>query len=263
MGFNIMNTRLRVVLVSISLFAMSLASSIAHTSTLPVVKVFSEVSYEVFVAGGILSRNRTHQFSTIGHGTGFVVQTSEGRFIVTAAHVLAGPAKPTRLGDEETQIDLTADNVSLTSHKVRVRVGEISLRPNGVYLDRHMDVAVLALSDDDWRLVESPSFRIRQLSTPTARTEVTVYGFPGQASAPMLRRATVLEVQRDFFTINENLGGGFSGGPVVDSGDRLIGMVLRSAETQARILNAGVIDQIARNLRSQLQALGEPHVISP
>lgn len=258
-----MNTRLRTLLVYASLLTLSLASYSAHTSTLPVVKIFSEVSYEVLVAGGMLSRDRTHQFSTIGHGTGFVMETSQGRFIVTAAHVLAGPAKPTTIGDGKTQVDLTAANVSLTNHQVRVRVGEISIRPSAVYLDRPRDVAVLALSDDDWRLVGSPPFNIRQLATPAARTEVTVYGFPGQASAPMLRRATVLEVQRDFFTINENLSGGFSGGPVVDSGERLVGMVLRSAETQARILNAGIIDQIARNLRSQLQALGEPHVISP
>jgi S1-C subfamily serine protease len=258
-----MKMKPRIVLVYVLLLALSLAGSSAHTSTLPVVKIFSEVSYEVLVAGGMLSRNRTHQFSTIGHGTGFVIETSEGRFIVTAAHVLAGPAKPTRLGDEKTQVDLTAANVSVTNHQIRVRVGEISVRPDAVYLDRQRDIAVLALSDDDWRLVGSPPFSLRQLATPTARAEVTVYGFPGQASAPMLRRATVLEVQRDFLTINENLGGGFSGGPVVDSGDRLVGMVLRSADTQARILSAGIIDQIAHNLRSQLQALGDPHVISP
>ena len=243
------------------LCAILLLAFPADASQLPVVRVFGEITYEVQLAGGFFSRHRSYEFKSVTQGSGFVLTTRNGPYIVTAAHVLAGPAYLAVVGDGDVIVDLSSPRATLTSQSFRVRVSELSLRPVSIFLDRDRDVAILALSSDDWRQLRTPSFRLWQLSPSTIRSQVTIYGFPGQASAPTLHTARVADIQRDFFSVDQSFGPGFSGGPVVDARNRLMGMVSRSTETHTRAVSQTVIEDIMRDLSSKMSPLTEPHVI--
>lgn len=230
-------------------------------SQLSVVRLFSEITYETHIAGGLFSRDRSLEFSSVTQGSGFVLTTRDGPYIVTAAHVLVGPSQLSGVGEGKNFVDLNSPRATLVGHSFRVRVGELSLRPTAFFLDRDRDVAVLSLSAEHWTQVRVPGFSLRSSGPVPVRSDVTVYGFPGRASAAMLHTARVAEVQREFFSLDRSLGAGFSGGPVVDSRNRLIGMISRSTETHTRAVSMNVIEDIMRDLSSKMLPLAEPHFV--
>jgi hypothetical protein len=167
--------------------------------------------------------------------------------------VVSRPALPELItvGDKTIRFD---ERTKVKNCTYRVLVSNLSLNPKQVLIDKDRDIAVLSLDPAEYDHLRAKTF---DLDAPklTDRTEVVMYGFPGDpsdqhraASTPhqqFTEGSKVTAVEKSFFVTNQAVKPGYSGGPVLDQKGRLIGMIFNSNGLQTRCASvesiAGVI----------------------
>ncbi|MHC5054504.1 MAG: S1 family peptidase [Planctomycetota bacterium] len=196
------------------------------------VKVFSETKYVVETKGRLFG-STVEEKRVVRTGTGFLVEAEGRTLLVTAAHVASGPVHPAAIAEGGMETAIDGDRVRVTESTFRVRVGDLSLPPSRVLVDREADVALLSMDDEALGLLGLGGFDLARAS-PEAGDEVAVWGFPGTTVPQLKRGMLVSAIERFYFALNSPLEEGFSGGPVVGAGDRLLGVILRSGDRQTR-----------------------------
>ncbi|MHC4251627.1 MAG: S1 family peptidase [Planctomycetota bacterium] len=207
------------------------------------VKVFSETKYVVETKGRLFG-STVEEKRVVRTGAGFLVEAEGRTLLVTAAHVASGPVHPAVIVDGGSKTVIDGDRVRVTASTFRVRVGDLSLPPSQVLVDREADVAVFSLDDEALGLLGLGGFDLAQAS-PETGDEVAVWGFPGTTVPQLKRGMLVSAIERFYFALNRPLDEGFSGGPVVGAGDRLLGVILRSGDRQTRCAPVAPIISLA------------------
>ncbi|MCC5808320.1 MAG: trypsin-like peptidase domain-containing protein [Opitutales bacterium] len=211
-----------------------------------VVKVFSETVYNYDYPRMWPRGPLKKTVSTSGSGTAFLVDYDDRLFLVTAAHVISGPRTPDFIEAEGIRVERN----QITEASFRFRVSHLAARPQKIAVDRHSDLAVIMIERevlDALNLRPLRSSRTHDASRSVLRwgrssrgplsvdEQVRVWGFPG-TTQPQVNPGDmrVTSVQPNYFVLNSGIEGGYSGGPVVDNDDNLVGVAARSTDRQAR-----------------------------
>ncbi len=209
------------------------------------------VRYERMV--GALSVDKTAPVPA--SGSGFLLDTPQGVFVVTARHVVEGPSElaEIKIGSKVYESDSSGYD-TITRSGERIRLGGKSIRPVSIWLDRstddRLDLAIMS--------VEEPNlFGARFLKPAKVKKgeELELYGFPAKADisddeasdsktgaravANLARRPqTVTSLERNYFVTEgaEPASSGFSGGPVLNDDGEVVGMIIRSMGGQTRCI---------------------------
>ncbi len=228
--------------------------------------VFRETVYQVRYERkiGVFSVDRSVQI--LASGSGFLLETQQGVFIVTARHVVEGPGElaEIKVGNKTYKSDSDGYD-TITKSSERIRLSGKSIRPVSIWLDQSIDDRLdLAIM-----LVEEPDlFDARALKPARAKKgeEVELYGFPakavssddeasdektgGYAVANLARRPqTVTSLERNYFVTEGTVpaSSGFSGGPVLNDDGEVVGMIIRSTGGQTRCIYIGaILDAVKR-----------------
>lgn len=219
-----------------------------------ITRVYSETNYEyTFRVTLPWPGERAGSVTHAGAASGFAIRHNGQLFILTSAHVISGPAKPDRMTDPKA--DRVVARNQITSSKFRVRVSELSFRPDHILVDAASDLAILTLPDGAEEVLRLHEFELAT-SRPSVRDIASIWGFPGTGHQQMKEGFRITDLQSNFFVINESLEPGFSGGPVVDKNQFLLGVASRSTANQARVSNLNAI----RNLLGRFDAESVPYV---
>lgn len=165
-------------------------------------------------------------------GSGFVIDDPEGQVVVTNFHVLAAGTAP-------ASARLTLPDGSERQTPLDV-----------VMVSREADLALLRPAN---KIVAQPLRLEDQL--PAVGESVAAVGYPGVAGSAFVRTfepGTITAAQRhlgadDFIQTNANVNPGNSGGPLVDSCGRVVGVVTaQHASTQrlGLVIPAQAVDQL-------------------
>ena len=180
--------------------------------------VIADQASVVKVLGSASSCSRTLE------GSGFVY--ADGR-VMTNAHVVAGVADPV------------------------VRLSDTDYPANVVYYDPDIDVAVLSVPD-----LDAPALTFDD--TAESGDQAAALGYPENgpylASAVRVREQRTLRspniygdetVYRDTYSLYAQVRPGNSGGPLVDTGGEVIGVIFAASVTDANTGYALTADQVA------------------
>lgn len=194
---------------------------------------------------------RHHEVAMRTSGTGFLVEHGGSVFVATAAHVLSGPPRPTHVTLESAhEVEIDDYWYHVEGFGYRVRISGLSLKPQSVYIDRAHDVAVMALTPEaESKLSEWVRYRVAARPASPNDT-VRAWGF-AEDSLPLPLDAVVASVRPEFFTVNHRLEGGFSGGPILNGAGKIVGLINRSTQRQARCAARTVIADALRAARTQ------------
>lgn len=219
-----------------------------------IARVRSEASYKVkiyhewtekegvwgFRKTVVRSRTDTQQESYQGSGSGFVLETSAGPTLVTAAHVLHLQNRPTRAAGR----DLDGNRAWVSQRRLTCVVGPLAFSPSEVGVVTltpskgppfTLDIALLRFSDD---AALEPYQRYRLANRlPRVGERVTAIGLPS-TQFPQPTETTVTFVQEDanFFVLSSELPPGYSGGVVLDERGRVLGVVTGQSDKQSTVL---------------------------
>lgn len=208
------------------------------------VKVFSETAYKLEIKGRIYG-STVKEIRPTRAGAGFLVLSGRGPLLVTAAHVVCAPPRPERIVDDGSKtIRIDGERTTVKSASFRVRVGDLSFQPSRILVDRDCDTALMSLGEEALALLRLSAFELA-LPAPEVGAKVKAWGFPG-TSVPQLKEGMlVAAIEKGYFALNSSIDPGFSGGPLVDSDGKLLGMVVRSTEQQTRCIPAAAIARAA------------------
>ncbi len=223
-------------------------------SPLPV-KVFSETRYLVRTKGRFYG-STVEEKRVVRTGAGFLVRSDGARLLVTAAHVASGPASPAEIVEGESRVKVDGKRVSVERSTFRMRVGDLSLPPARILVDRAADVAIVSLDDESLALLGPGGFDLAG-GAPSAGDEVAVWGFPGTTVPQLGRGLLVSAVEETYFALNQPLEEGFSGGPVVGSGKRLLGVILRSSARQTRCAPVAPVMSLAAKFAAESEVYAD------
>ncbi len=228
--------------------------------------VFRETMYRVEYARrlGVFSVDKTTSILT--SGSGFLLETQQGYFIVTARHVVEGPSKVAEIKIDDKVYKSDSDGYdTITKSGERIRLSGKSIRPASIWLDRstddRLDLAIMFVEEPDL-------FGARPLKPARAKKgeEVELYGFPAKAVgsddeasdgktgihavANLARRPqTVTSLERNYFVTEgtEPASSGFSGGPVLNDDGEVVGMIIRAMGDQTRCIYIDtILDAVER-----------------
>lgn len=189
------------------------------------------------------------EVSVFSSGTAFAVDSNAGMFLMTATHVVSGEVNLAELVVDGHRYTASQDGISyIRKQSDRVRVGFKSAVPD-VYVQPDsvvdLDIAVMRVDRADLEVIRTYRF-----GTPRLGERVRVLGYPQQMGSlgtmptPVanleVRELTVTGLEADYFVCQTErlVGPGFSGGPVLDSDDRVVGMAIRSNGNQIRCVFA-------------------------
>ena len=147
-----------------------------------------------------------------GYGSGFVVNTSAGKAVVTNAHVVG----------RETTVSLWADDLSLGAAEV-------------LGVDEYLDLALIRLRADQVSRGELTSLAFGGSGVVSAGQDVFVLGYPkGYSGPPTLTRGVVSRYYTETLSNGDDatviqtdaaVNSGNSGGPLLDRAGRVIGVI--------------------------------------
>jgi S1-C subfamily serine protease len=243
------------------------ATSDTRSDTFP---VFRETIYKVKLERMVDYWSVDKTAAVLGNGSGFLLDTPEGAFVVTARHVVEGPIAlaEIKVGDTTYKSD-TSGFDSITRSSERIRLGDKSLQPNAIWLDQsaddRLDLAVMSVA-------ETAPLGVRLLKPAKASKgdEVELYGFPAtergpdeeaqernsgaRAVANLSRRPQIVtSLERNYFVTEgtEPASSGFSGGPVLNADGEVVGMIIRSSGGQTRCIYIATVLDAAKRFRQE------------
>lgn len=213
------------------------------------IKVFSEITYDVD-HDGFWGKNRISG-SVISSGSAYLVSVNGTIYVITAAHVVKGPAwdhiGSIKIKDEDGQqkeITLnpqTKDKV--ISSQSRIRISHSSIPPRRLLVDADNDLAVMELWPENYSVIGARRFTIGS-ELPHIGDGVTIWGYPAGPRAQASDILTVTEMSvAGLITLNKTIESGYSGGPIVNQRNELMGTVQRANHRQSfgtsnRVLSA-------------------------
>ena len=212
-----------------------------------VVKIYSEVLYGIDKKKSVVTLGITggkdEVKSDVFKGSGFLVLTEDNPLILTAAHVIRGPSPSALKKVGDYKID--GDKVKITYLKYRARISTFSLKPDRIYLDEGNDIALLKITKDKLNLLNLETFDLKD-ATPKVEDPVRIWGFPGTSVPQFHDKAKVTDVKASYFSLNQTVDPGYSGGPVFSSKGKLLGLVARSSEKQTRCVTISDIQKAVK-----------------
>ncbi len=201
-------------------------------------------------------------------GSAFAYRTGGRVLLVTAAHVVALPGKVEAVASKDgTQFATSDGETKIEAGPARIRVGGASIRPARVLVDESQDIALLEVSPADLA-----ALRITTLESGTVArdAEVKIWGFPAVVPKPSgpkdkpapipsasqsSQRTDVTDVRRGEVVCAPLNGvetrGGFSGGPLVASNGKVVGMIMRSTSETTRCRAMSAIDELAKGFEQR------------
>jgi S1-C subfamily serine protease len=223
--------------------------NMAYAELSNVVKIFTELKFEgTETQFKIRDVDRTH--IRIATGCGFAIKIGGKNYLVTAKHVI-NPSPSTNMlleemGDDD-EVRYDGKKNTLKTVKIRIRISGLSLRPLSVFWGKQKDIAIITLAEKDWNLLKLETLEFSD-SAPKPLMPVIAWGFP-ETPNPQLQELKIAAVHKSYLVLNESLGHGFSGGPLVNLESELLGLIIRSEEKQSRCLI--VNNTLINNLASQ------------
>jgi len=222
-------------------------SQVAPSGTRNVVKIYTEIRYVIRYTEKKWFRNvtKTKEVTQIHKGTAFLLGRNR---LITARHNIVG----NRIGEIKriSDVDLDGKENRIESASYRVRISDMSFKPEYVLIHPALDVAILTLAAGDLQLLELINQHAVR-SPPAIRMRVSVWGFPDGSIAPQLTELatagplTITSVEDTYFTISGGLEHGYSGGPVL-IGNQCYGVVSRAASQHTRAVR---IDSVLAQIR--------------
>jgi len=150
----------------------------------------------------------------------------------------------------------------LNGGTMRIRVSSLAYTPQRFYLDRPSDIAIMEMPPDFWKKLAVVGLQ-PQADLPAVEEVVKVWGFP-QTTLPQLKIGPrVVMATSEMIALNEPLDGGYSGGPVLNMNDALLGMVLRSTDRQSRVVPSAKLVQALADFERKAVPYREPLEIKP
>jgi len=190
------------------------------------------------------------RWPVIRHGAGVLLRRGQGTYVMTARHVVLGPAPAaisrlvTREEDGREHEVIVNEKSRITECLLRVRVSTLSLKPERLYLSDTLDIAFLQITPKDAKLLRLTAFDVGG-QRPVLGEQVRIWGFPSTANPQVTQPYLVTDILKDFFVLNGAAHEGYSGGPAlrVDTESRLqlLGMVVRSDDQQTRCVSGEAI----------------------
>lgn len=223
-----------------------------------VVQIFSETTYTVQEQRMWPRAPLEHKLTAAGAGTGFLVIYENKSFIVTAAHVISGSRGPNSITDPLTGKVFNRDSILSVAN--RIRVSDLSFTPIRIAVDAANDLAIIELHSDDLRVLTLQPLNLFRRSIgrnpdvvpPTIRTPVQLWGFPSSNQPQLVASGVAISsVEGNFFVLNQPMLPGFSGGPVINSDQFILGVVSRSTNNQTRSVSNKVIVDLLANFETQ------------
>lgn len=195
-------------------------------------RLFNEITFEIATKQYKYFDKQVTKKITVS-GTFWKTTVNGDTFFLTAAHNLGlVPDSDVRQIDN---IKIGADN-RLVSRTVHPLLGTLAYEPGDLcLLDSVGDVALIRPSNPD-ALKESQTITISS-AIPRIGDPVTVLGFPStaQEKAKETRVASINQAQH-FFTLNDELDKGYSGGVVLDKNHNAVGLVITTDAKQSNAI---------------------------
>jgi hypothetical protein len=156
------------------------------------------------------------------------------RYLATAAHVLTcGP-----VSKEDAPLPRIKEQHST------IYAGPLVIKPLSVRIDFEHDLALMEFADADWNKLDIMVFDLSSKS-PCIEDKAKIWGCVDKASPdPQLKDAPIVAVTRHAITAGCPVDHGFSGGPVLDRDNRLIGIVSRTESVATVVRPAGFLRQL-------------------
>ena len=215
------------------------------------VKILAEHSLQ-----GKDAKGREVQGSFVAQGAGSIVMVRNQMFIITARHVVLPNSRIQQIVDKanpKKKLDFAEVNVTAS----KVLVGALAVVPNGIWLSKVDDIAVIGVDSKDQQAVldvqyRDPSAPIelkadREMITPGMKVEA--WGFPARQS-PQIEPVAISSVENQYFVLNRALLRGYSGGLVLvnnANGEKSLGgIIIRADESanQSTVLKASKVVNI-------------------
>jgi S1-C subfamily serine protease len=220
-------------------------------------RIYSATAWRVHqvIPGGILSRTQVYDKEDLSDqrkGTGLVVVADGRRFLVTASHVVVP-----QWADGVAAASKWQGQSSLTGGSVRIRASSLAYSPQRLYVDQASDIAILEMPAEFWEKLNVLAF-VPKTELPRLEEAVKTWGFPKPAAPQLKVGAQVITANAEMLEFNEPLDGGFSGGPVLNTYDQLIGMVLRSTDRQSRAVPSAKILRAIADFESHAVSYRDP-----
>jgi S1-C subfamily serine protease len=193
-------------------------------------------------------------------GSVFAYGVGDQVLLVTAAHVVPPPGKIGELKLSDGTVFSAKEDYVIEGSECRVRIGGLSVVPKRWIRDPDMDVVLYELDAKDLATLNLEVLR----AGPVKRNdEVKLWGFPGVARKapdgtpePMVPSASQTSQRVDVTDVRPGevvcaplngveTRGGFSGGPVLNSKDLVVGMIMRSTAENTRCRSMQSIDKLA------------------
>ncbi len=231
--------------------------------------VFRETVYRIEYKRkvGVFSVDKTTP--VLASGSGFLLKTQQGIFVVTARHVAEGPSKLAEIRVDNKIYQSDSDGYdTITKIGERIRLSGKSIRPASIWLDRstdgRLDLAIMSIEEPNF-------FNAKPLKPAKAKKgeAVELYGFPAKtvnlddevsdekaeirATANLARRSqTITSLERNYFVTEgtEPASSGFSGGPVLNDDGEVVGMIIRSMGVQTRCIYIDTILDAVKRFQS-------------
>jgi len=209
-----------------------------------VVKVFSTVEMQIETPR-FLQKPLITVVTTENRSTGFLVYFKGRYFCITAAHAVSGE----ELAHCEGKV--------VARNRRGCLISRLAVRPTRVIVKGESDIAALEISKEDAERMRANIFMLskrgfslfgRDCETPSLSQSYNTYGFSSNSVSPNSRvNVSATEIFETYFALGHESPPGFSGGPVLTSEGKLVGMVSRStaASGQTRCVR---VDEIIKCL---------------
>ncbi|NUM32956.1 MAG: trypsin-like peptidase domain-containing protein [Candidatus Brocadiae bacterium] len=208
-----------------------------------VVKITCQLKYQYKEFGWIWNSEKT--ISTIIYGTGFVL---DGK-IVTSKHVVCGLALEDYQAIQGEDGNIVQFNKNVILEKLiesKVRIGGLGIEPERIYISLKYDLAFLKISSEALETLRLQKLNVSHEEMYVGK-KVEAWGFPSTSNPQVNIDLKITSIKDDWFVLNQSLEPGFSGGPIIDQNNHVLGIISRSEAKQSRIIAVNIM-QVESNI---------------